>query len=104
MAKYFGKIGFAETTETIPGVWSDQIIERSYSGDVLKNTQRWEKGDGINDDLNIKNTISIVSDVYANDNFYSIKYVTWRGVKWKVTEIEVQHPRLILSIGGIYNG
>lgn len=104
MARFVGRVGFAETKEISPGVWDDEITERVYSGDVLRNTQRWEKGSGVNDDLNIKNTISIVSDLYADENFYSIKYVTWRGVRWKVTDIEVQYPRLILSIGGIYHG
>ena len=104
MAKYFGIIGFSETKEIRPGYWADVIVERKYSGDVIKNVQRWEKGTGANDNLNIRNSISIVSDLYANENFYSIKYVTWRGAKWKVTEIEVQYPRLILTLGGLYNG
>ena len=28
MAKYYGEIGFSETTETSPGVWTEDIVKR----------------------------------------------------------------------------
>jgi hypothetical protein len=104
MAKFYGVIGFAETKETAPGVYTDEITEKSYFGDVIRNTKRWQSGDNINDNLIINNLISIVADPFANQNFIFMKYVNWMGTLWKITNIEVQSPRLILTIGGVYNG
>ena len=104
MAKFYGKIGYAHTTETKPGVWTEQITERNYSGDVIKNTVGWKPGDNINDNLVINNMISIVADKYANENFSTMRCIHWMGAVWKITNINVQRPRLILTIGGVYNG
>ena len=105
MAKFYGTIGFVDSqTETAPGVWRNAIIERSYKGDVIRNVRRFDKGEHINDDLNISNSISIVADDYVFENLFAIRYVNWMGVNWKVTEVEVQRPRLVLTIGGVYNG
>jgi hypothetical protein len=105
MAKFYGPIGYAETKETTPGVWTDTITERNYAGDVVRNTSRWSSSStSTNDDLNINNQISIVSDPFANMNFHSMKYVEFMGTKWKITNIEPKYPRLILTIGGVYNG
>lgn len=104
MAKFYGKVGFAETTETRPGVWEEVITERDHYGDLLPNIRRLESGQSINDDVSLNNKISIVADPYAYDHFFSIRYVKWMGAAWKVSNVEVQYPRLILTIGGVYNG
>lgn len=104
MAKFFGTIGFVEQAETAPGVWQDQITERKYYGDVLRNIRRTQSDNKVNDDINVSNEISIVADPFANQNFYSIRYVEFMGAKWKITNVEVQYPRLILTMGGLYNG
>jgi len=103
MAKYYGAIGYVETKETRPGVWLPETTERNYYGDLLKNNRRLESSDGANNDLNISNQISIVSDAYALQNFHAIRYATYMGVKWKITNVEVQHPRLLLTLGGVWN-
>lgn len=103
MAKFYGKIGYAETKEVTPGIWQEQITEREYCGDLVRNTRRMQASESVNDDINISNEISIVADPYANQNFHSMRYVEFMGVKWKISSVEVQYPRLILSIGGIYN-
>lgn len=103
MAKFFGMIGYAETVETKPGVWVEQITERPYYGDLVRNTRRLQSADKVNDDINIANEISIVSDPFARQNFHLMRYVKFMGAKWKVTNVEVQYPRLILTIGGVYN-
>lgn len=103
MAKFYGKIGFMETTETSPGVWEEKITERYYYGDVIRNMRRWDNSSYENDDLKINNEISIVSDPYAVQNFHAIRYVEWMDALWKVTSVDVQYPRLTLSIGGVYN-
>lgn len=101
--KYYGSIGYAETTETAPGVWEEVITERQYYGDVLKVSRRLEGSQRINDDVNISNRISIVADPYALDNFINIRYITWQNHKWKVSDVDVEPPRMTFSIGGLYN-
>lgn len=105
MAKYFGKVGYGPTpVETAPGVWNETIVEREYAGDILRNTRKLQAGESVNDDLSVNNSISIVADPYANENFFAIRYVQWMGALWTVTEVEVQRPRLLLRLGGVYNG
>lgn len=104
MAKFYGAIGYAETSETSPGVWTEVITERNYSGDVLKISRRWQAGENLNDDLTVNNEISIVADPFAYQNFHTMRYIKWMGASWKIVKIDVQRPRLVLSIGGVYNG
>lgn len=104
MAKFYGNIGFAETVETEPGVWVEEMTVRPYYGELVRNTRRLENSGGVNDNINISNDISIIADPYANHNFHSIRYIEFMGAKWKVSNIEVRYPRLILTIGGVYNG
>lgn len=103
MAKYYGTIGYGISEETTPGVWEDRIVERQYYGDLVRNTRRMQNSEHLNDNINISNEISIVADPYANENFHLMRYVTFMGTKWKITSVEVQYPRLILSIGDVYN-
>lgn len=104
MAKFYGPIGFAELVETAPGVWKEQIVEHSYSGDLIRNRRRLQPSNQVNDDVNVSNEISIIADPYAVNNYFSMRYVEFMGAKWKISDVEVQYPRLILSIGGLYNG
>lgn len=103
MAKFFGKIGYAVPADTNPGVWSEEITEREYFGDLIRNTRRLQTSDKLNDDINISNEISIVADPFAYQNFHSMRYVEFMGSKWKISNVEVQYPRLILTVGGVYN-
>ena len=108
--KFYGIVGYCETVEETgdrEGNWIDgKITEKKYYGDVLRNTRKWEnsKNESINDDLNVNNSFSIVADAYAYNHFYAMKYVKWMGTAWKITNVEVQRPRLILTVGGVYNG
>ena len=104
MAKFYGPIGYAVTVETKPGVWEEQITEHYYIGDVIRNTRRLQSTDQVNDDVNISNEISILADPFANGNFHAMRYVGFLGAKWKITGVEVQYPRLLLTLGGVYNG
>ena len=104
MAKYFGKIGYAEQVETAPGVWEEKITERQYYGDVVRNIRRLESSGNLNDNINASMEISIIADPYAIQNFHAMRYVEFIGSLWKITSVEVNYPRLILSIGGVYNG
>lgn len=104
MAKYYGVIGFAETKETAPGVWTEVISEHKYRGDVVRNRRRLDGSNYLNDNVSIQNQVSIVADAYANEHFFAMRYISWMGSRWKISEVEVQRPRLILTIGGVYNG
>lgn len=102
MAKFFGVIGFAKTVETTPGSWEEEITERSYYGDLIRNSRRLQATDKVNDDINISNQLSIVADPYAVDHFYNMRYAVYNNAKWKISDVEVQYPRLILTLGGVY--
>ena len=105
MTKWYGPIGYAISTETRPGVWKDRIEEHEYYGDIVRNTSRWTTSqDSTNDDLNISNQISIIADPFANNNIHSMKYVRFMGANWKITNVEPRYPRLILTMGGVWNG
>lgn len=104
MPKFYGNIGYAISKETAPGVWVEDIVEYKYSGDVYRNTRKLQSGNQVNDSIDISNEISILSDPFANENFHSMRYVTYMGAKWKVSSVEVRYPRLILTVGGLYNG
>ena len=100
MAKFYGTIGYIEQVEVRKGVWQEQATERTYYGDVLKNSRKWESTETLNDNLNVSNSISIIADPYAFAHFHSIRYVEWYGAKWKIRDVKVK----ILQIGGVYNG
>lgn len=104
MAKFYGPVGYVEGQETGLDIITNVPVEKLYRGDIEKNTRRLEKGEGVNDDVTINNTISIVADPYAYQHMHAIRYVKWMGVAWTVTNVDVKYPRLILSLGGVYNG
>lgn len=105
MSKWYGTIGYATPVQTSPGVWSDEITERKYSGDLNRINSRWSSSaDSTNDDLSINNQLSIVADPFAYQNFHTMKYAEFMGTKWKILNVDAsQRPRLILMLGGVYN-
>lgn len=102
--KFYGKIGYGIKKQIRAGVFKDENIIREYYGDLIRNTRRLETSDKLNDNINIANEISIVADPFAYENFHAMRYVEFMGSKWKISNVEVQYPRLVLSIGGVYNG
>lgn len=102
--KFYGNIGYGLQTEIAPDVWDDVISERSYYGDVLRPARRLAEGSEINNDLTVTNSISIVADGFAHDNIFAMRYVVWNGVRWIVSNVTVQRPRLVLNLGGVYRG
>ncbi len=108
MAKWVGTIGFAQQKEQeingVPsGVWVEEIVTRKYTGDLVKHRMMSQNTNEINDGLNISNQISIIADPYALNNYVAMRYLTFMGVKWKIKDIDVEFPRMILSIGDMYN-
>jgi hypothetical protein len=106
MARFSGVIGFGDTEEDPPGsgLFKDEITERTYFGDVVRNSLRFREADKINNDLTVGNSISIVADAYANERIDAMRYIRWKGVLWVVSNVDVEHPRLVIRLGGVYNG
>lgn len=106
MAKYSGNVTFAWTEEDVssPGTWKEHVVTKHYTGDVIREKRIIQNGDKVNDDTLLSNRISILADLYASQNFHRIRSVSWMGAEWEVASVEVLFPRLILEIGGVYNG
>jgi hypothetical protein len=105
MAKWFGNIGYSESVETAPGVWTPKDTVREYYGDVLRNTTKWSvNSDSTNDDLTVNSQISIIADPFAIEKFHTMKWIEFMGTRWKVVNVEPQFPRLLLTLGGCWNG
>ena len=105
MAKFYGPIGYSHVqVEVRPGVWEDTIVEYSYFGDVIRNSQTFTNGISVHDDISLGHSISIMADAYAREHISAMRYVRYEGVLWKIVEVEQARPRLILRLGGVYNG
>lgn len=103
MARFSGKIGFVRTIETEPGIWEPDITERSYFGDIVRNISNFQSNESVNENISLNNSISIVADPFATNNFQYMRYVTYAETKWRITNAEVEFPRIILTVGGLYN-
>lgn len=103
MTKFYVTIGFADQEETAPGVWRDNIVERQYKGDVLRNTVRWSNGSVVNEPMKLDQAVSVIMDPYFNSHLQAIRYVGWLGSKWEVTSVQVNRPRITLQLGGEYH-
>lgn len=101
--KFYGIVAYAITEEAVPGKWKDTIVKKMYRGDVTRVSRRLQTAEVI-DDIQVRNEIRIVADAFAYQNFQSIRYIEWMGTKWKVNSVTVDRPRLVLEIGGEYNG
>lgn len=104
MSRFFGYIGFAKEEETAPGVWEKIIEERLYSGEVLDNRWRTQTGSSVNSDIVFNGDFSVLLDPYMIKNHPFIVYVKYRGIRWKVTGVNPSHPRLMITVGEVYNG
>lgn len=102
MNRWYGNIGYAETVETEPGIWEEQITSRPYYGDIIRNNRMLQNSGSVNDNVNIGNQISIVADPYANQHIYDMRHIEFQGGVWKIMNVDVQDHRLILTLGGLY--
>lgn len=104
MAKVYVTIGYAKHVETTPGVYEEEFEERKYPGELTRNNRRLEASGNLNDNVNVANELSIIADPFDKNNFHSIRYAELMGARWKVTSVDAsRHPRLVLSLGGLYN-
>lgn len=104
MSRFYGKVGYATQVETSPGVWEDEISERSYYGDIVQDGARWRNEERVHKDLVVSNVINIVADAYAMEHIFAMRYVEWLGTRWRITNVSVNRPRLELRLGEKYNG
>lgn len=102
--RFYGAVGFATSSETAPGVWSDTVVEHNFFGTIIKNARQLQNGQDANPDVVVSNSISIVASEFASEHILDIRYVRWLGVLWTVTYVDVQRPRLVLNLGEVYNG
>lgn len=103
MTRYHGYVGYAIDVEAYPGVWEELISEHEYFGDVLKNRINMQQGSVVNAKITISNSISIIADPFAFEHVYAMRYVTYLGKKWSIVNVSIERPRLILTLGGLYN-
>lgn len=104
MTRFFGNVGYGNTVDDGHGVHTLVITERPYQGDVIKPSRRYLQDDKVNSNAQVGNAISIVADGYANNHIFAIRYVKWMGGLWEVTRVDLEPPRLVLALGGVYNG
>ena len=104
MARFSGLIGYVTQEESVPGVWSSVERTRKMKGNVIRQTASVVTGEGVNDNVSLNHRVSLIGDAYAFDNYFNIKWVKMDTKRWKVTSIEVERPRIIVSLGGIWNG
>lgn len=105
MARFSGRIGFAEEKETAPGVVQKVITERMYFGDIVRNRYSPQPTDTVNGTISIQNQISIVADPFTFENYFSMQYVVWKGFAWTISAIDIEgYPRMLITLGGAYNG
>lgn len=104
MGKWCGVIGYAEKVEVRPGIWDEGIVEKPYYGDIGRNTRRLQTTESPNDGIAISNEFSILSDPYAIKNFHKMRYLSYMGENWKIETADVKYPRIVLTLGGVWNG
>ena len=97
-------IGFGITQNESPGVFSEKIVERKYYVDKIFDSRKYDQNNSINGSIDLSNKFSIVCDPFARENYLNMRYITWMGVKWRISTITVDYPRLTLSVSGEFNG
>lgn len=102
--RWSGKIGYGKSVEKNPGVWVDEIEEKKYVGDLIRSSRRWSNSTSVNGEIQLSDQISILSDPYIISNFQNIRYAEMMGNLWCVTNADIQYPRIVLTLGGVYNG
>ena len=104
MAKFYGSIGFAVTQEVTPGIHKEVLVNMPYTGDVLRESNKWSSGESVSGTLQLSSRISVIADPFAVSNISTIRYVSWMNVRWAIKNVVIQHPRIILTLGEVYSG
>ena len=103
--KWYGKVGYVKSVQSAPSVWTNEETIKEYYGEVYRNSNQWTtNSDSTNDDFSVNHQISIIADPYACANCHFIKWAEFMGARWKVKSFEIKPPRLVLTVGGVWNG
>lgn len=106
MPKCSGIIGYALAVETRPGVWSEGMTDKPYIGEIVKDNRRIVDQGEINGSIRVNNNISIISNKFMLDNMSYMRYLTSSTMgksKWKISSVDIVPPRIIITLGGLYN-
>lgn len=103
MTRFFGEVGYVTTTRS-GGVSEYIATERQYYGNELRSLRYFRQGESILGEVSQQTRISVLADGYMLENYYDIRYLMKAGVAWTVSSVEVERPRLILTLGDRYNG
>lgn len=104
MSKFTGLVGYVTQGETAPGVWSPVDNPKKMKGDVLRQSSSSQNDNKVNSDISLNHRVSLLGDSYAFTNYYAIKWIELNGRKWEVASVELQRPRIIVTVGGLWNG
>ena len=106
MAQYSGMLGYVmPAKEDPPGIWKPSaVVEKLGRGDLIGQTINNEDVGGLSDGITINNQLSIIMDPFVNKNLESLKYVILYGTRWEIKSMTINRPRVILTLGGVYNG
>lgn len=103
---YYGRIGYVSTSQDPdhPTTWNESVSWRYYPGELSALSHRWmNSAEDSNSNINITNKLSIIADPYMCQNASAIRYVELMGSAWYVDSIQIEYPRIILSVGGVAN-
>lgn len=104
MAKFAGLVGYVTQEETVPGVWSPVDNPRMMKGDVIRQVSNYQDDGKVNGNITLNHRVSLIGDAYAFGNYYNIKWIELDGYKWEISSVEISRPRIIVSLGGLWNG
>jgi len=104
MARFSGNIGFGADQVVSPGVHDEVITTRFYKGTVERDSRTFRADAEVVGEVSVSHSISIIADEYAIAHLQDVRFVEWDGGFWVVTSRELSRPRLILGLGGVYNG
>ena len=105
--RFHGYLGYEGPSVEDPpdsGIYKASVVERVHTGVIVKHRRNQDNATSINGVMSVNNDISIVGDPYALEHLHNLKYIRWNNVCWTVTSVETDTPRIIVSIGEVYNG
>lgn len=104
MTKYAGLVGYVVQEQTAPSVWTPVETPKRMKGDIIRQSASTQNDDKVNSDITLNHRVSLIGDAYAFSSYFNIRWIEIDGHKWEVTNVEVQRPRIIVSLGGPWNG
>lgn len=96
-------VGFQHFRETAHSVYRDDQVVRSYPAFVNRVMVRpVVQDDSSVEDVQLSNQVSFLTDWYSTEYIDNIRFVKWRGNRFRVRSVTWQYPRIVLEIGAPY--